>query len=625
LGQDAAMVNTKLSRIWASIVVAAGLLVGGLYYHSHTSNRIWKNSKSKADMVLINALHQHRDSIGLTGVAQKARARHDKITAQIKRADANKKDFVENKTRDPIDLARKYAVFDRFTETYAELSDNDVDDNPNQRIGGNLPSTWDAKLTAQEREAVNTGKEGRLALTLRDLSKEVGRQNGLISFYKGNIQRFRNVAPTFFKGAMGEDIGRVQSSLQTYLVTEDDKEISMRNTFTTRQRGRIKGTLYRTDGGFRHHSDHHRSLSNFDSQKLRPTVETADRIVASIESMQNNHNSETVNLGLAAMHTSDVESVSEIVSDGKGGTTTKYSTKIVDNSGPYRVAAAAFAVAAADDEREAKLQSDKLKKLLPGLLQDPVFSNEDLRGLFKNLGWKPQETSLSSGLGGAAMDIVLPPLFNFAGNLASDNGNKELRSIEPLQQVLHSAQGIITTRINNEARWIEHQIDEEINHQVRSVQTDAAEVSEEEIRSLAQEFIKAVQDNDWITASPDFVYGFLRRKKEFSDKKDDDLRLLARRINSVLKISYGRVVLKDAAMFVRSDDGATKGGIDFEGANLKIIKRNDRGMPLPLAQQDMAQLSHIQGFDPEIIEIKPMSGILSILSELRQRLQTIET
>jgi len=26
---------------------------------------------------------------------------------------------------------------------------------------------------------------------------------------------------------------------------------------------------------------------------------------------------------------------------------------------------------------------------------------------------------------------------------------------------------------------------------------------------------------------------------------------------------------------------------------------------LPLAQQDMAQLSRIQGFEPEIIEIKP--------------------
>ena len=45
------------------------------------------------------------------------------------------------------------------------------------------------------------------------------------------------------------------------------------------------------------------------------------------------------------------------------------------------------------------------------------------------------------------------------------------------------------------------------------------------------------------------------------------------------------------------------GGIDFNSANLNLqIKYDGRGVPLPLAQQDMAQLSAIQGFEPEILE-----------------------
>ena len=70
---------------------------------------------------------------------------------------------------------------------------------------------------------------------------------------------------------------------------------------------------------------------------------------------------------------------------------------------------------------------------------------------------------------------------------------------------------------------------------------------------------------------------------------------------------------------------ATKGGIDLNSANMNLqIKRDGRGVPLPLAQQDMAQLSRIQGFEPEILEITPAVN-LPILSELRQKLQAAAT
>jgi hypothetical protein len=64
------------------------------------------------------------------------------------------------------------------------------------------------------------------------------------------------------------------------------------------------------------------------------------------------------------------------------------------------------------------------------------------------------------------------------------------------------------------------------------------------------------------------------------------------------------------------------GGIDLNADNLNLkIRRDGKGVPLPLAQQDWAQLNEIQGFLPTIIEIKP-AGAIPILSEIKQKLQT---
>lgn len=59
------------------------------------------------------------------------------------------------------------------------------------------------------------------------------------------------------------------------------------------------------------------------------------------------------------------------------------------------------------------------------------------------------------------------------------------------------------------------------------------------------------------------------------------------------------------------------GGIDLNAANLDLqIKRDGNGVPLPISQQDMAQLSQIGGFVPRILEIRPASG-LPFLKEIK--------
>ncbi len=63
------------------------------------------------------------------------------------------------------------------------------------------------------------------------------------------------------------------------------------------------------------------------------------------------------------------------------------------------------------------------------------------------------------------------------------------------------------------------------------------------------------------------------------------------------------------------------GGIDVNPANLNLqIKRDGNGVPLPLGQQDMAQLNNLQGLEPTILRIQPASQS-SIFSKLIQPIQ----
>ncbi len=71
----------------------------------------------------------------------------------------------------------------------------------------------------------------------------------------------------------------------------------------------------------------------------------------------------------------------------------------------------------------------------------------------------------------------------------------------------------------------------------------------------------------------------------------------------------------DGSISIKEDKAMTKGGIDLDGANLDLlIKRDGKGVPLPLAQQDISQLNEIEGFVPRIIEIRPAMN-LSVFSK----------
>ncbi len=69
-------------------------------------------------------------------------------------------------------------------------------------------------------------------------------------------------------------------------------------------------------------------------------------------------------------------------------------------------------------------------------------------------------------------------------------------------------------------------------------------------------------------------------------------------------------------------DLAMNGGISLNADNMKLIdvKRDGRGVPLPVNQQDLAQLSRVAGLDIKILYIRPVvPANLPIVSELQKQ------
>ena len=63
------------------------------------------------------------------------------------------------------------------------------------------------------------------------------------------------------------------------------------------------------------------------------------------------------------------------------------------------------------------------------------------------------------------------------------------------------------------------------------------------------------------------------------------------------------------------------GGIDMNSANMDLqIKRDGKGVPLPLQFQDMEKLQGIQGFVPVIINIMPVTS-MPLLTEIQEKVQ----
>ncbi len=152
-----------------------------------------------------------------------------------------------------------------------------------------------------------------------------------------------------------------------------------------------------------------------------------------------------------------------------------------------------------------------------------------------------------------------------------------------------------------------------------------------------EELVSKALHNVRAISKPEKPYDLLVRDtwhllKKFGLLDDVHQRAARRIVRGLLSVSdNGDLIFKSLPKddTPRFEQGATGtdgamlddelGGIDMNGGNFQMhIKRDGKGMPLPLPQQDMGMLKGIEGFEPAIIEISPFST-LPLLSELKQK------
>jgi len=107
------------------------------------------------------------------------------------------------------------------------------------------------------------------------------------------------------------------------------------------------------------------------------------------------------------------------------------------------------------------------------------------------------------------------------------------------------------------------------------------------------------------------VHEFIYSKfKETVDKKAGTITYNLDMAMEAKNIDYTKESLHrpDAALLHSKALINNPGGIDMNSANLNLrIRRDGNGVPLPASQQDLAQLSNIEGLVPDILSIEPAS------------------
>ena len=102
---------------------------------------------------------------------------------------------------------------------------------------------------------------------------------------------------------------------------------------------------------------------------------------------------------------------------------------------------------------------------------------------------------------------------------------------------------------------------------------------------------------------------------QWSDHLDSEerrflIRKVMQKISRLYQSKQPPKWLSDSAMSTKVIQDRKVGGIDMATSKLDLaIRRDKKGFPLPMSQQDLPQLSQVKGFIPVIVGIKSMIGL----------------
>lgn len=428
----------------AAAVVAAGAGTW-VYLRGRGKDRQWLASESHTLMKQADKLAS-RDPAQLAQLVQRGRSARQAAERKLQAAS----------TRKEKKLASREVAFTGLAAAYAALVLNVSTENPANRVGAHLPKVWKQKLGAAELEAKRSKSDGKVALLLQDLSKEVDQQRAVTERHRGALEGFDKAKPMIFAKNMKRAMKRVHDAVGTF-GKELDVEQKLLTAKTTAMRGRVSDRLANKSAEYKEKRTYLGELDTFVGKRLGPVVTLAHQISDNLSTIASARQQETTYLAMAASRTRvPVQKTRTKYVNGKAET--EHYTDYEDQSGYYRMMAANEASTAQSNATEAQSRISSLNTHLRALRGHAILTREG--------GQMPgaREVAVAHGRGWAGA-YLLPPTFNLIGNLFSDT-TSAINQFAPVRGAIDHVAGHIDGRRGQLRGWVNQKIDAQLASEI---------------------------------------------------------------------------------------------------------------------------------------------------------------
>ncbi|MCX5794255.1 MAG: hypothetical protein NTY77_02010 [Elusimicrobia bacterium] len=455
--EHAAVIPVIVVVAIVAAVVAAGTGVY-LWLRGKSKNDTWQNSKSNQDIIALEKARRDNDPAALEKIKTEARGRQQRMDERVANAQSagSRSVTLSDGKSLPVQSAQTYAAFDGLVAARSEINENAVSQDPAKRVGGQPPAVWQSQLTGLESQAKQTESEGALALSLKSMRSEIGREDAAAGRYEKDISRFDASVPGLFGGRLKEMTKRAQTDLNEFKSAEIAPEKALLEKTNGAMRGRVSDRLTAKDTEYQGHLAHLDTLNQAADGTLKSAVEMAQQVDKDMADMSSHEHNRAFNLLLASQN----ESVLVDDYDGQGR---KTGSHYEDHSATFKALAASEGAEARASAASAQAGVKALNTIIPLLHKDPVLKAEGLTfALPANSGKGPNSS------GSVFFDFWLPASWNFFGTMFSESQAGQARaSFAPIKGSLESVMAEVNSRRSGERAWTDKRIDGVLDGQMK--------------------------------------------------------------------------------------------------------------------------------------------------------------
>ncbi|MFA6318319.1 MAG: hypothetical protein WC943_12995 [Elusimicrobiota bacterium] len=467
--KDAPVQDEHQASIGILIAIGAAVVAVGtgiyLWLRGKDKNDKWENSKSNQDIIAVEKARRDNDPAPLGTIKTEARGRQKRMDERVNHAESAGKKAIEASDGKSISVkeGRTYAAFDGLVAARAEINENAVSQDPSKRVGGVLPATWRNDLPVAESGAKSSAFEGKLALSLRSLRAELGRQDAALAQYEGDVAKFDANVPSLFGGRLKEMTQRANADIAEFKSSEIASEKAMFEQFNSAMRGRVSDRLANSDAEYQQHLSRMQNLAGAADGALKSAVEMAVEADKAMDKMASHEKSRAMYLLLASQN----ENVEVIDYDSQGR---RVGSHYEDHSATYKAMAASEGAAARASGASAQAQIKALSTILPLLHKDPTLKAEGL-----TFALPTQSNTRVGGQGGSVFfDFWMPASWNFFMGMFSESQALQARaSFAPVKGQLENVLSEVKSRHKGELVWTDKQIDKTLTSQMAKAQAES--------------------------------------------------------------------------------------------------------------------------------------------------------